>query len=79
MLGVMLMYFQESEVRKSYLEIMRHSVLELIPEFRTVEIEFTCLEVDSVLKCCVVTEREFLIETFLADSVLPLERVESVH
>ena len=48
--------FQESEVRKSDLEVMSHTILELVPEVRAVEIEFTCLEIDPVLKRGVVTE-----------------------
>mgnify|MGYP006315411611 FL=1 len=69
--------FQECEVRKSDLEVMRHSVLELVPESRLVE--FGCLEVDPVLQRGVVSEGEFLVETLLAHSVLSLERIESAH
>ena len=71
--------FQKGKVRESDLEVMCHSVLESVPEIRTVQVKFTCLEVDSVLECSVVTKGELLVEALLADSVLPLERVESVH
>ena len=54
---------------------MSHTVLELVPESRFVELG--SLEVDLVLQCRVVSEREFLVKSFLADSVLSFERIES--
>ena len=42
------------EVRKTDLEGVGHTVLELVPESRLVELG--CLEVDPVLECSVVTE-----------------------
>ena len=45
---------EQGEVRKSDLEVMRHTVLEFIPEARFVELR--CLEVDLVLYGCVITQ-----------------------
>ena len=65
------------EVRQTDLEIVGHSVLELIPESRLVELR--CLEIYPVLESGVITERELLVELLLADPVLSLERVEAVY
>ena len=69
--------FQEGEVRKTDLEVVVHTVLELVPESRLVELR--CLETDSVLERCAVTEREFLIPFLLTDSLLLLKRIESCY
>ena len=51
------------EVRQTDLEIMGHTVLELVPESRLVE--FRSLEVDLVLEAGVITKGEFLIKFLL--------------
>ena len=66
--------FHQCEVRKTDREVMGHTVLELIPE--TWLVELRCLEVDSVLKRCVITKRELLIPLLLTYSVLLLEWVK---
>ena len=66
-----------SEVRETDLEVMVHTVLELVHE--TWLTEFRCLEVDLVLQGSVVSEREFFIPFFLTDPYLLLERIESVY
>ena len=66
-----------SEVRETDLEIMGHSVLELVHKSRLAELR--CLEADLVLERCVVSERELLVPFLLADSLFLLERIESVH
>ena len=56
---------------------MRHSILELVPESRLVELR--SLEVDPVLEGSVITEREFFIPLFLPDSVFLLERIKTCY
>ena len=68
--------FEGSEVRKADLEIVGHTVLELVEESRLVELG--CLEVDPVLEACIVTQRELLIELLLSYTVLSLERIKPV-
>ena len=65
----------KGEVRKTDLEIVVHTVLELIPKSRL--IEFRCLEVDSVLQRCTISERKLLEPLFFSDSMLELEWIES--
>ena len=69
--------FQQCEIRKSDLEVVSHTVLELVPESWLIELR--CLEVDPVLQRGVVAEGEFFVETLLTDSVLSFERIESAH
>ena len=68
---------EQGKIRKAYLEIMRHTVLELVPE--TGLVEFGGLEIYLVLKSRAVSERELFIELFLADPVFPFERIEPAH
>ena len=67
--------FEEREVRKTDLEIVGHTILELVPEAWLVELGG--FEIDPVLQRCVISEGEFLIPLLLADPVLAFERVES--
>ena len=67
--------FEEREVWKTDLEVVVHTVLELVPESWLVELG--CLEADSVLKRGVVTEGELLIPFLLTDSDFLFERVET--
>ena len=69
--------FQQCEIRKTDLEVVCHTILELVPEAWLVELR--CLEVDPVLQRGVVAEGEFFVETLLTDSVLSFERIESAH
>ena len=63
------------KVRQTYLEVVSHSVLELVHE--SLLHELRRLEIDSVLQGRTVSEREFLIELFLSHAVLFLERIKS--
>ena len=63
------------EVRKPDLEIVCHSVLELVQE--ALFHELGRLEINLVLECCAVAEGEFLVEFLFADAVFLLERIES--
>ena len=69
--------FEQCECRQPYLEVVRHSVLELVQESRLVE--FGGLEINLVLQRGAVSEREVLVELLLAHSVLLLERIEAAH
>ncbi len=66
--------FEQGEIGQANLEIMAHAILELVQETRLVELR--SLEAYLVLQGGVITEREFLIELLLADSVLLLEGIE---
>ena len=68
---------QKGEIRKLDGEVVGHTVLELVQETRLAELRR--LEIDLVLQGRVVAQREFLVDAFLADPVLSLERVESRH
>jgi hypothetical protein len=55
---------------------MSHTVLHFVDESGLSY--FSGFEIDFVLQCGVVTERNLFIEAFFADSVFPLEREKSV-
>ena len=65
------------EVRETDLEVMCHTILELVKQTRLFEL--AGLEADLVLQRGVVAEGELLIERLLSDSVLLLERIETAH
>ena len=65
---------EQLEVGQADAEIVRHAVLELVEE--SLLPEFRSLEVDLVLQCGIVAQRELLIKTLLANPLLALEGVE---
>ena len=66
--------FEQGEVRQADLEVVGHAVLE--PVRKAVLHEFGSLETDLVLQGGVIGERYLLVDAFLADPVLDLERIE---
>ena len=68
---------EEREIRQSNLEIVSHSVLELVRKSRLPE--FLCLEVYLVLERRAITYREFFVKLFLSDTILFLERIYPAH
>ena len=68
---------EEREVRQTDLEIVGHSVLELVQKSRLVELG--SLEIHLVLYRGAVAERKLFVKLFLADPVFSFERVEPAH
>ena len=68
---------QKGKIREPNLEIVLHSVLELVREAFLAE--FRGFEGYLVLERCAVAQGELLVELFLADAVLLLERIEPGH